>query len=166
MKKISCFITLTFFIVSCSSKKEEAIIYNNNLVNKQIKLVNLIDKLDECFQDTNCNVKILYDSLCRTTINYIDSLKTIDNFEGDSTLKVQFKNLLSLYRKVIENDYKQLIDLYFSIDSLDFNEDTIKLLEKRAKILYDSINNKIKSANDRFIVYQKKFAEKYGFKLY
>ncbi|MCX7954470.1 MAG: hypothetical protein N3A01_04680 [Bacteroidales bacterium] len=166
MKLLVKVLSVGIVLFSCAVNTDEAIKYNNDLVKKQINLVKLLDKLDECFKDTSCNVKLMYDSIFRLTHIYLDSLKKIEDFNGDSTLRIQFKKLLESYKHVLESDYKSLITLYYSIDSIEYNEDTIKMLEKKAKELYDSLNDKIRNANNQFIEHQKKFAEKYGFNLY
>jgi len=165
MKKI--FIYFFLFLLSCNSVTEKAIHYNNKLVYNQNILIKLMDNIDLCLKDTACDVKFFYDSAVKLNTILIEEAVNLEPFEGDTMFKYKYKQLLYEYLLVLQKNYKKIIDLHKLLEKkiYSINDDSLTKILTIFKELYDDLNNRIEKVNLDFKEYQKKFAEKYNFKL-
>ncbi len=169
MKKIFSIITVTFLLLSVQScKHETAKMYNNKIINQQVKIVRGIENLKKAIDDYNVippieaikNMSIVYDSTIfqiDTSIALIDAMKP---FKNDNSLQQAAKKLFSDYKGIIEQNYKQIIELYKLPDQMFTKSD-----QKKLDSLLKDANVKLQSSYNKFYAAQKAFADKYKLSL-
>jgi hypothetical protein len=165
MKKIFTTIIGSLFVsailVSCGPTTDNAIAYNDALVNQQKKVLqkesvlieiiskNKPDKLDSSYNDLLTQIK-----------ESIDVVKKMEAFDGKTDMKDAVLNVLEAYKDAAENDYSEMINLAKTPDTLYTQETDNKVIDLSKKI-----DDKLNTAVDTFIAKQKEFAEKYKFEL-
>lgn len=159
--KLTLIIISIFFFTSCSDISENAIKYNDQIINQQQKIVFLFNKLDSSFADTiNHSYKMIHQELLKEIENQIKSIDSIPSFDNKNLFKQEYKTLLTVYHDVVKNDYSKMIDLYLLPDSLYTQNIKDDFLQTN-KIA----NEKLQQALNKFIEFQKQFATEYKFNL-
>lgn len=164
MKKVFSLITVIsvlFLLQSC--KQESAEDYNNKIISQQVSIVKEIDNLKKSIDDYNIlppadalkNMAQAYDA----TIFQIDSglafIQTVEPFKKDNSLQEASIILFNAYKEIVEQDYKQIIELYKLPDSMFTTEEQHKL-----DSLINLSNQKLQEIFDNFMKSQKYFAKK------
>lgn len=169
MKKVFSLITVIsvlFLLQSC--KQESAEEYNNKIINQQVSIVKQIDNLKKSIDDYNIlpaaealkNMDKAYDS----TVFQIDSglafMETVKPFKKDNSLQEASKTLFNAYKGIVEQDFKQIIELYKLPDSMFTTVE-----QKKLDSLINLSNQKLQEVYDNFMKSQKSFAKKYKLNL-
>jgi len=155
------FLFLVIFIVSCGHSRDEAIKFNNAIVEQQTIV---FDKENAIFEALNKNLPDSLDFLYADLANQVDTaiaaVNKIETFDAETGLKDATLNILTTYQEVLKSDYKDLIECAKMPDSLYTQEINDKFIGLSKKI-YDKLNKPV----NVFIEKQKKFAAKYKFEL-
>ncbi|OQX98380.1 MAG: hypothetical protein B6I20_11130 [Bacteroidetes bacterium 4572_117] len=147
--------------ISCQPTTEEAKKYNDgiieqqNLINK--KFSELINSYDAYIPE---EMDIKYNEVLKQINIAIDYTSNIQGFEDDAYFKEGAKTLFNSYKEVLENEQKSIIDLY-KLPENEYGEEQVKEVER----LRDQGNKKIDEIFGEMELVQKKFAEKYHFKI-
>ncbi len=154
-------VMLSIFFVACSNLTDEAIKYNDLIIEKQQKIVSLFNKLDSSFADTISksyiqNFEILKKEI-ESQLKFIDS---INSFNNSNEYKNKYKNLLQAYKNVLLNEYQMIVEW----NSLPYEQFTKEISDKFYQT-YENANKNIEKAVNKFIEFQKSFANEYKFNL-
>jgi|YNPMSStandDraft_1061717.scaffolds.fasta_scaffold00378_10 hypothetical protein len=163
MNTFKCFIliVLSFFVYACSNLTNEAIKYNDLIIERQQKIVSLFNKLDSSFVDTINKSYIQNLEILKKEIeNQFTFIDTIASFNGSDEYKNEYKTLLNAYYETLNNEYQNMIEW----NSLPNEQFTKEVSDKFYKT-YENANKKIEKAVNKFIEFQKSFAQKYKFNL-
>lgn len=159
MKNYRILLIILFFplIMSCQPGTEEAIKYNDVIIEQQ-NLVNekfsaLISSYDSYVpEDMSTAYTNALDQL-NMSIEYVKQLK---GFEEDAYFKESALVYFNTYKDALENEHKRIIELYNLPDD-DYNAEQVKELEK----LRNQGSKKTDKAIDDMLTVQEKFAKKY-----
>jgi hypothetical protein len=165
MKKIFAtiigFLFVSTLLVSCGPSADDAIKYNEELVNQQTKI---FDKESALIEVISKNMPEKLDGLCAELSKQIDEsisiVEKMDAFDGKTELKDAALKVFKTYKDVVSNEYKSMIAYSKTPDSLYTQEDDDKVME-----LSNKIDEKLNKAIDEFVELQKQFASKYKFEL-
>jgi len=169
MRKIIYLLLIPIFIFSLQScKKESAADYNNSIIEQQIAIVLSIDNLKKAIDNYNAipakdaieGMNKMYDEAIFQLDSGITVVTALDPFKKDATLKTAALTLFNSYKKIIETEYKEIINLYKIPDEMFKTEDQQKL----DKLLTES-NQKLEESFNAFSLVQKQFAEKHNLTL-
>ena len=163
MKKLLLlFLTISFISLNQSCKQESPVVYNDLIISHQRKIVEKIDNLKKSINNFNVlpadvaleEIDIAYDQ----TIAQIDSgivfLKEVESFKSDTSYKKGAYTLFKNYKSIVENEFKQIIEIYRIPENLYSQEDGVKLDK-----LNELSTQKFNEAYDNFLKVQAKFAE-------
>lgn len=149
---------ISLLLVSVSyagfSNTDQAVAYNDRIVNEQTKIGKAIleyssNPNDQTLQGIKDQVK-----------GGLAVLKSMKPYEGNSSLRDAAKDLFKFYQEVAEDEYKKIADLMK--DSGKYTKD--ELVDKINKYA-DDIGKKEKPLDAKFQSLQEAFAKKYGFRI-
>jgi hypothetical protein len=159
--KIISLASILLLFISCSPSTDEAVNYNDKLVNEQILVATSIDSLNELISNKDTTqIKSYYQKLSNTIITSTNKIDRYDNFDNNSDYKNSIKKLFQAYQKICDNEYKDLINICYLPDTL-FTQDTLNFFN----ITLNKINEKIAVQTKEFNTFQENFAKKYNFTL-
>ena len=146
-------------IASCKLGTNEAVQYNDQLVEMQGSLLQSVAQLEDSFEDYEAS---LMDSTYRSLMSTIQSskaeLEALGIYEGDSTLYLAARKLLDEYEQLTTTEYAELISYLKIPDSLYTVED-----QERSFELLSEVTEKRQYVHDAFIEAQKSFGAEHGF---
>ena len=155
-------IVAVFSLYSCKPSKEDAIKYNDQIIDEQSALNLKIEALNKSFKKWSSA-----DSMDICWVNALDqaekSLKKLDemkNFHGNSDLRIGAINLFKVYKAVITNEFKEMVRIYKMPDEFYTKEQELKW----SKLSDDAFNKMNKAVNDMAKV-QEQFAKEYDFQI-
>lgn len=158
---IICSLFVSVILVSCGPTTNDAITYNDALVNQQEKVIQNESALIEAISK---NTPDKLDSSCNDLLNQIkesaDVVQKMEAFDGKTDMKDAALKVFEAYKDAAENDYIELINLAKTPDTLYTQETDNKVIDLSKKI-----DDKLLKAIDAFRAKQKEFAEKYKFEL-
>jgi hypothetical protein len=165
MKKVFqnkfCFLWLITIMVSCGHTTDDAVKFNNGIVEQQTKV---FEKENALLNAINKNMQNKIDSLFTALSVQVDSgyasINEMEIFDKETGLKESSLNIFATYKKVLTGDYKDLIKCIKTPDSL-YTQENDDIFTGLSKKISDTLNQSINA----FIELQKKFAEKYKFEL-
>jgi AAA15 family ATPase/GTPase len=147
--------------ISCGPTSDDAIKYNDSLVNLQSKVFEkesaLIDAMDK---NTTDKIDPLYKDLLTQIDKASDTLEKIGKFGDKTDMKDAVMKVLATYKSVATNEYPEIIRIAKMPDSLYSPEEENKRIDLSKKI--DDELDKV--VND-FLEVQKGFSVKYKFEL-
>ncbi len=147
------------FLGACNT--QDPVKYNNDLITEQLKIVEKIDDLKKAIDNFNVlspevaidQMNIAYDNAVFQIDSGLLKVKNMENFKDDATLKNGATELFTNYKSVVENEYKNVIELYKIPDNMFTKEDS----EKLEKLLQEG-NEKLSLAYVDFQKVQQTFA--------
>ena len=152
-----------FILSSCTPSKEDAMNYNDKIINEQNKIIESEKVLIIAIKDTLIKESALEPLLKNLSNQIIESKKTIegmDKFNRKTDFKDAALKFLNAYSDVVDNQYTAWLKI-LKIPDDQLTEDVANQEDK----LVNTINTKLNNANDEFVIVQKEFAAKYKFKL-
>jgi hypothetical protein len=164
MKKIFLLFSFVFAatLISCGPTTDDAIKHNDKIVADQKKMLELESNFVNSIID-NAKISIIENNYGK----YIDFLKETEqkyadmkSFDDKDTFRKAMIDLVGTFKKVAENEYKEMLDI--------FKKDIDELSEKdfnRWEELTNIIDEKEGKANNAFLDAQKEFAKEYKFEL-
>lgn len=164
MKKVFGFIPLILLLIFTQAcNKESAEDYNNKIILQQKAIVEEIDNLKKAIDDYNVlpasdaitNMDNAYDSTVFKIDSAIAFLETVEPYKDDATLLDAAKVFFTTYKQIVEDDYKQIIELYKLPDKMFTQDDQQKLDD-----LLNSTKVELEKSFDKFLKAQKEFSKK------
>jgi len=143
------------------NKFENAVDYNDFIVNEQTRIGMAIKGFNTSFEGSNDTVEIhaARQAIVRQADSAVDRMKKLAPYKGDTSLKKNAMSLFAFYSKIADKEYKQFVWVYFSKE---------KTAEQKSKELQDIVNDiteREKIYDSNFLEAQKAFAAKYNIKL-
>lgn len=159
--KLFILTVLSIFFISCNNTTNEAIKYNDLIISKQQKIVTLFNKLDSSFVDTINKTYIQnYETLKKEIEQQLSFIDSLHPFNGSNSFKDEYKLLLESYNEALKNEYQKMIE-WNALPNDQFTQE----VSNKFYQTYNNVNKKIENAINRFIDFQKSFAEEYKFNL-
>lgn len=161
MKKIVIVSLLAANLISCDRINQKIAIKHNDAVievsNKVIaSFDNLIGSLGTFNPDSIDIALNQYNLIISNSFNDLNKVISLN----DTSLKVETKKMLEVFKSVGENEFKQISTIYHLPDSL-----YTKTEEKEVNDIATAIDEKIETAELKQQKTQKEFAKKFGFVL-
>jgi hypothetical protein len=148
-------------IISCGPTSDDAIKYNDTLVNMQSRVFDKESALiDMVGKNTPDKIDPLYKDLLTQIDKATDTLEKIGGFDGKTDMKDAVSKVLATYKLVATNEYTEIIKLAKMPDSLYTQDDDNKKIDLSKKI-----DDELDKAVNDFLEVQKGFAVKYKFEL-
>jgi len=155
------FILSALALSSCTPTTNDAVKYNDSMIDEQIKIVKLFDSLEKCL-DSNLTGQLLpvHKKLLKQIETSTEIINKVEDFDKSNDYKRNIKTLFEVYKDVAESEYNKIIEIYLLPDTLYTKE-----IEQKFNSYYESAYNKIKTQMEKFDKFQKGFSKKYGFEL-
>lgn len=155
-------IVVALSLVSCKPSKEEAVKYNDKIIDEQIAITKKIEALNKSFKTWN-NA----DSMDVCWVNALDqtekSLKKVTemgNFHGNNQLRDGAIALFKVYKAVLNVEFREMVAIYKMPDELYGKEQ-----EQKWTNLSDEAFNKLDKAITEMSKIQQNFAKEFGFEV-
>lgn len=157
--KIKIFVLFAVFLTSsCGPTPKEAEAYNRFLSAKQHELKYAGDSLEEAFKSFDTIIiEQAYVHAKKHAAEFSEMLSRTKSLGDDSSLLIAHQNYLKTYRKVLNNEYRQMFNLYKLPDEEYGLEG-----EKKFRKLHTQKNHRLKKAYLDLYDAQQKFAERYN----
>lgn len=151
------------FFAACSGKDEKAGRYNDEIISYQESIVSALDMFDSLLRDTNSTedrLEYAYARLQSSVKLGILALDSIGPFQKDPSLQLAARDLFRDYEKMIDQDYKKLLEVKLLPQDQITNviADTTYSIQQR-------IHTTSKVSQSRFIGLQAEFGKKYHLEL-
>ena len=164
MKKTIPFIMIALFVgilSSCGPTSDQAVDYNDKIINEQIAIFEKMELLIDAYENYQPD---LMDAAYEVTLTQITkssaNVEALADFDGSTTFRDAGVTLFKLYKSVLENEHKQIIELLKLPDS-QYGDAEVKLTGD----LSEAADEKINSGIEDLDVIQKEFATKYNFEI-
>jgi len=158
---IVIFVLLT--LTACSGNAERAGSYNDEIIGYQASIVTALDLLDSLLRDTNSTedrLEYAYANLQSSAKHGILALDSIGPFQKDPSLQLAARDLFRDYEKMIDKDYKKLLEV-----KLLPEEQITNLIADTTYSIQQRIYSTSKISQSRFIGFQAEFGKKYHLEL-
>jgi hypothetical protein len=102
-----------FMIIACNNSKQDALDYNNVIINDQIEFYNIHDSLFALFAENASadQCQMMYDSLRLYTGSLLSKYDTIQHFEGGQKITESMTVFLESYQTLILHEYNQILTI-------------------------------------------------------
>lgn len=154
-------LALSVLIISCSPTTEDAIKYNDALIDQQTKVIQAEDALIQAISENN--PEILDEALNKLTKQITSSEEAVNKmskFDGKSDYKDAALSLFKAYKSAAEKEYPEIIKIAKTPND-QYTQDMDDQLMALSKTVDERLNKEIEA----FVAKQKEFAEKYKFEL-
>lgn len=152
------FWVVLLLLFSCSSQRKDAIEYNDKIISEQNKIIEKAIIFTSSFETRNFTI---IDSnrlqLLSQIETAIEELSKMQSFDGNDSLRLAALDLFNFYKKVYENEFKEITQI-ITKDSLEITEDDII----RHNILTRKIKNDEITFDNNFQKAQQNFARQYN----
>ena len=156
----ACF--LLFLFASCGPSAEEAIKYNDSIIDEQALIVEKINTLYKCIDDLDHpeNMDEAYKQALLQVDSGTEKVSKIPDFAEKSELREAALKLFSVYKSVIQTELKTMVDI-LKMQPIEITPE----IEAQFDTMNTQALNKMENGLKEFQVVQIKFSEKYNFVL-
>lgn len=165
MKKSYTVLLFCFMIViftSCAPSKEDAIKYNDLIIDQQTIIVDKINNLYESMNDFE-HPEIMEEAY-KNALDQIDkgteAVSKMDNFDGKSEFREASLKLFAIYKSALQNEIKGMMEI-LKIPKTDITPEIESQFDNLNKQALEKMGNGLKE----FQSIQYEFATKYKFKV-
>jgi hypothetical protein len=155
------FLAIVSIFTSCGPTVEDAINYNDTIIERHdqitVKIRKLIDTYDKFIP---AEMDKAYNDALTTTNDAIDFATKLKPFEEDSSFKNGALKLFKTYKEVLETEHKRIIEL-LKLPEEDYGKDEVKEFEQ----LISSSNEKINLGQTELTKIQQQFAKTHKFEI-
>jgi hypothetical protein len=157
---LTLMISCSIIFSSCNElKTEDAISYNDFLVNSMDPLIDkMIDFEMAIYDDNTENLNEAYEVLLKTTTETEQAIISREAFDGNENFKKAAIDIISFYKSVVDKDYKEILSI---IRNSEFNEEDEIRVEEILMLAYD----KEGPYYEKFEKEAQEFAKKYSFEI-
>jgi|GEM_PF-710390 len=173
MKKLNYLLVafvLVFAIAACKSKTSTdnnndkksnkttfatAVEYNDFIIGQQEKVIKAVLSMSDVMNAEKINnddLKAKYDVFGKECKKAMDTIKTMDEFNGNKTFRDESIKLFEFYYEIYQKDYKELVDILVKGDKIS------KADIARMKEIQESITKRENVRDGAFAEAQNKFA--------
>jgi hypothetical protein len=153
MKEIFALLAV-FSCMTASASSQDAIAYNDSIVNEQNKITKAMIEFSALPSDT------ALENVRRQAHAGLLVLNGMSAFDGNPDLLNRAKDLFTFYSNISINEYTQILTLLLNKDQYTFEE-----LSGHMKVYVDAISVREKPLDEAFHAAQLAFAQHYGFVL-
>ena len=162
MKYLFTILMMVFVFASMAQTQDEAIAWNDKLVDSQKKMLALEDEMivaitEDGDIETIAVAYINYLTYINETIAYYES---VDPFDRKDIFRKELLKLFGVFRDVAVNEYAEILKLWFT-PADDLSEEDFNRWDE----LINIVDEKEIASNDKFLEVQIEFAKKYKFVL-
>jgi hypothetical protein len=156
------FAIIAMVVTSCGPTKEEAITYNDKIINEQVAIIDKIDKLYDALKNYSDHYGMDY---CHTEAlkqveTGTDIVGKLDKFGGDTEFRDEALKLFAIYKSCLQNEMKKMVDISKLSDDMYTTE-----VEDEFNSLNDVSVKKMEDGLKELNAVQAKFADKYKFQI-
>jgi hypothetical protein len=167
MRQFLCLMLFLMFLISCKhnttttaeSKYRTAVSYNDAIVGQQSKILNQIFQFVEVSDASLDSADHLLDTYGKELEGIILDVKSMPPFKGDSSLRDAAISSFGFYRKIMGNEYKDIVRL-----RKEGANETKEGVEKLRDIV-QHITDEEEGYDKNFRLAQQGFAKKYNITL-
>jgi len=153
---------LMFMLTSCGPTTDEAIKYNDSIIDVQAQIVEKINTLYECFDDWDHPEKM--DEAYKQALAQVDSgteiVSKMPDFGGKSEFREASLKLFSVYKSVIQTELKTMVEI-LKKPSAEITPE----IEAQFDAMNDQALKKMENGLKEFQEVQLNFSVKYNFVL-
>jgi len=153
---------LLFMLASCGPTTDEAIKYNDSIIDVQAQIVEEINTLYKCFDDWDHPEKM--DEAYKQALAQVDlgteKVSKLPDFGGKSEFREATLKLFSVYKSVIQTELKTMIDI-IKMPGAEITPE----IEARFDAMNGQALKKMDNGLKEFQEVQIKFSVKYNFVL-
>ncbi len=165
MKKLLTYVLFAAMLVattSCGPTTDDAIKYNDKIINEQVKIITKINELYKAFDDYTNFAKIdkCYADAQAQLQTGTDAVTQLDKFDGNADFRDGALKLFGLYKSILQNELKQMI----AINRLPNDQFTPEIKDKMQKLGEQSMK-KMDDGLAELQQTQSAFAKKYKFEI-
>ncbi len=143
-----------------SADMDEAIVYNDNIVAIQTKVMDaFLDLTDRFSSGDQKEIKKLHDNLMKVTKSSVAEIKKIKPFKGEDEFRKKMQNLLIFYQSIAEKEYREILAV------LSKGETATQADWDRISEIQKSITERESVLDREMSQAQKAFSDKFGFRL-
>jgi DNA-binding ferritin-like protein (Dps family) len=169
MKQLFTFSVLLVasLLFSCNNKPNpaDAAAYNDIIVEEQSKIVSQFNVFSSALEaereDYISHLQIQLEALLKAIDNGITVVSAMEPFDGNTDFKEVTLTLFNTYKKVCQNDFKQLVHLMEKLENGEITEQEETEMDEVA----GACDMNITEAETTFLDFQKEWAIKYNFSL-
>lgn len=161
---LSLFIFFMLFFSACGPSDKEIISYNDEIVAQQSLVIIAENELLSAISNKDSAIiPIAYEDLLYQIDKSIENTNQIVEIDNEISLKNAALNLFETYKRVVKNDYQDIIELSLIPESkYTKSMDSIFIMKSK------KLNQDLNDANQKFFDTQKSLSEKFNiaFKIY
>ena len=165
MKKLFSLSMLAFtllFATSCGPTTDEAIAYNDKIIDEQVAIIDKINTLEKSMEtwENHSGMDQAYVATVKQLEESTAVVSAMEDFDGSSEFKDGALKLFGIYKAVLEKEYKEMIALYKLPDDQFSSE-----VEDKWAGIHDQAFKKMDDGLNELRTIQEKFSEKYKFEI-
>lgn len=136
-----------------------AVRYNDFIINNQVNVYNKIVKLVNCLETCDdVELKKTYDEMGDEAKKSLKEVKRLSDFNGNTEFRDRANELFEFYVEIYEKSYKELIDMIIK-GNITAKE------EARVNKIVEEVSEKETKLDDAFQKAQQKFADENGMQI-
>lgn len=164
MKRTMTLVMLTavLFFTACGPTTDDAIKYNDQIIDQQVKIIGTIDNLYDALEKwtNHGGMDAAYQNAMKQVELGTADVSAMDKFDGSTEFKDAALKLFGIYKSVLDNEFKEMI----AINKLPDDQYTTEMKAK-----FDQLNDmafkKMDDGLNELQVVQNRFAAKYKFEI-
>lgn len=146
-------------LAACKQNGDDAVLYNDKVVELQDAVIQNLINLEESFVDyVPAQMDSAHATFNASVLDASAKIKEMGPYQKDSTLYLAAVNMFDVFSTLAANDYVQFIDLMKVPDSLYTPE-----LQAQSFDLKDAIDKRRTEAQEALITAQEEFAKEHKF---
>lgn len=152
---------LAVTLFSCKSKPtpQEAVAYNDKVVDIHTKAINSLDDITTAFDGSAADLQAAHKGAIDKAAQAIDGIKKLGPLEADKTAFYDAAvSYLTMHKQVLESEYKKVIEILSKEETADEDFTAVENLMKEAE-------DKYAKGDEDFEKAQVSFAKEYGFQI-
>lgn len=152
---------IAVILFSCKTKPtpQEAVTYNDKVVDIHTNAINSLDDITTAFDGTAADLQTAHKSAVEKAGHALDGIKKLGPFEAEKPAFYDAAvKYLTMHKQVLELEYKQVVDILSKEEVGDEDFTTVENLMKEAE-------GKYAKGDEEFEKAQIEFAKEYGFQI-
>jgi len=159
-KLLSLGILLSFFF-ACAPSTEKAMKYNDKITNEQTLISKKIEDLNDTYDNYIAEeMNTAHEAALEQVEKGTKTIKRLKAFDEDTAFKNAALKLFGVYKSVLENEHKRIIELLVLPDDI-YGKVEVKEFETIRNNSIEKIDKEV----DKLVEAQKIFAKKYKFEI-
>ncbi|MBU0489433.1 MAG: hypothetical protein KKA07_04335 [Bacteroidetes bacterium] len=160
---LSGLVSMILFLFACSGgvTTDDAVKYNDQIIEHQVKIVKKLDALDNTLSTyVLADMNAALSAAKEQTDQGIKAVEAMGEFDGSTAFRDAGLDFFKVVQKMIETEYPEVVKL-MSLSEEDYDDEA----NNRVMELADVMDSSLKGAMEAFSKAQDDFAAKYNFSL-